>query len=142
MPWPSGVGLRRGATRAACIHALCVTFVAVGNDGCARASDAAHRDLVSTGAALIEVRNDQFDDCVIYLIRGGTPIPLGVAPGLSRRTFRVRPGLLGEGGGVVLGSGKRGESIERVTSPFDLPRSRIASWVVRTGNRVEQPIVR
>ena len=142
MSWPSGTGLGRGAFRAACIHALCVAVLAVANGGCARASGAAQRDLVSTGAALIEVRNDQFDDCVIYLIRGGTPVPLGVAPGLSHRTFRVGPGLLSEGGGVVLGSGKRGGSIERVTSPFDLPQSRIASWIVRAGNRVEQPIVR
>ena len=142
MPWPSGVGLGRGASRAARIHVLCAALVAVGTAGCARATDGASRDLLRTGAALIEVRNDQFDDCVIYLIRGGTPIPLGIAPGLSRRTFRVDPGLLGEGGGVVLGGGKRGGTIERVTSPFDLPQSRIASWIVRAGNRVEQPIVR
>lgn len=95
-----------------------------------------------TGASLIEVRNDQFEDCVIYLTRGGTPIPLGVAAGLSHRTFRVDPALLADGGGVVLGSGKRGDTITRITSPFDLPQARIASWVVRAGNRVEQPVVR
>ena len=142
MPWPSGVGLRRGASRAARIQALCVALVVGETASCARANVSAQRDLLRTGAALIEVRNDQFDDCVIYLIRGGTPIPLGIAPGLSRRTFRVDPGLLGEGGGVVLGGGKRGGTIERVTSPFDLPQTRIASWIVRAGNRVEQPIVR
>jgi len=98
--------------------------------------------LVRTGAARIEVRNDRFDDGVADLIRGGTPVPLGVAPGLSRRTFRVEPALLGEAGGAVLGGGRRGGTIERVTSPFDLPQARIASWVVRAGNRVEQPIVR
>jgi len=142
MPWPSGVGLGRGASRAARIQVLCIALVVGETASCARATGSPQRDLLRTGAALIEVRNDQFDDCVIYLIRGGTPIPLGIAPGLSRRTFRVDPGLLGEGGGVVLGGGKRGGTIERVTSPFDLPQSRIASWVVRTGNRVEQPIVR
>src|SRR6476469_7179605 len=142
MPWPSGVGSGRWAIRAARIRALCVALLAVGTAGCARATNAASRDLSSTGAALIEVRNDQFDDCVIYLIRGGTPVALGVAPGLSHRTFRINPGLLGEGGGVVLGAGKRGGTIERVTSPFDLPQTRIASWVVRAGNRTEQPILR
>ena len=121
---------------------LCVAVVFGVTAGCAHAGAAAHRDLLRTGAALLEVRNDQFEDCVIYLIRGGTPVPLGVAPGLSRRTFRVDPALLGEGGGVVLGGGKRGGAVERVTSPFDLPQARIASWVVRAGNRVEQPIVR
>jgi len=142
MPWPSGVGSGRWAFRAARVHALCVALLAVGAAGCARATNAASRDLSTTGAALIEVRNDQFDDCVIYLIRGGTPVPLGVAPGLSHRTFRVNPGLLGEGGGLVLGAGKRGGTIERVTSPFDLPQARIASWIVRAGNRTEQPILR
>ena len=110
--------------------------------GCAHGTDGARRELLRTGAWLIEVRNDRFDDCVIYLIRGGTPIPLGVAAGLSHRTFRVDPALMAEGGGVVLGSGKRGGTITRITSPFDLPQARIASWVVRTGNRAEQPIVR
>jgi len=141
MSWPSGFGMGRGVFRAACIRALWVGLLAVGNGGCARPRGAALEGLSPTGAALIEVRNDQFDDCVIYLIRGGTPIPLGIAPGLSRRTFRVDSALLGEGGGIVLGGGKRGGAIERVTSPFDLPQSRIASWVVRAGNRVEQPIV-
>jgi hypothetical protein len=79
-----------------------------------------------TGAWLIEVRNDRFDDCVIYLIRGGTPIPLGVAAGLSHRTFRVDPALLAEGGGVVLGSGnvvapsrasRRRSTFRRLASP-------------------------
>jgi hypothetical protein len=142
MPWPSGFGWGRGSSRAPRSRVLCVAFVIVVTAGCAHAGGASPRDLVRTGAALIEVRNDRFDDCVIYLIRGGTPVPLGVAPGLSRRTFRVDPGLLGQGGGVILGSGKRGGTIERVTSPFDLPEARIASWIVRTGNRVEQPIVR
>lgn len=142
MPWPSGIGRGRGASRAASIQALCVALVAVMPAGCAHPTDGARRDLLRTGASLIEVRNDQFDDCVIYLIRGGTPIPLGVAPGLSHRTFRVDPALMAEGGGVVLGSGKRGDIIARVTSPFDLPQAHIASWIVRTGNRVEQPIVR
>ena len=141
MSWPSEFGSGRGVSHSARTHALWVALLAVCIGACARASDGARMDLSRTGAALIEVRNDQFDDCVIYLIRGGTPIPLGIAPGLSRRTFRVDPGLLGEGGSVVLGGGKRGGAIERVTSPFDLPQTRIASWVVRAGNRVEQPVV-
>jgi len=142
MPWPSGTGWGRRSSRAPRRHLLCVALVAVATTSCAHASDAARQDLLRTGSALVEVRNDQFDDCVIYLIRGGTPIPLGVAPGLSRRTFRIDPGLLGEGGGIILGGGKRGGTIQRVTSPFDLPQARIASWIVRAGNRVEQPIVR
>ena len=141
MSWPSGSGLGRRAARAARIRVLCITLLAVVVAGCAHTSNAAQQDLSSTGAAIIEVRNDQFDDCVIYLIRGGTPVPLGVAPGLSRRAFHVRSSLLGDGGSVVLGSGNRGGAIERVTSPFDLPQARIASWIVRAGNRVEQPIV-
>ena len=40
-------------------QALSVAVLALAAAGCARANDAARRDLVSTGAALIEVRNDQ-----------------------------------------------------------------------------------
>lgn len=92
--------------------------------------------------AVVEVRNDNFDDCVVYLIRSGTPIPLGIAPGLTRRAFAIREGELGNGGAVVLGAGKRGGPIRRITSPFDLAPGRIASWIVRSGDRAEQPTVR
>jgi hypothetical protein len=91
---------------------------------------------------VVEIRNDEFEDVVVYLIRGGTPIPLGVVPGVSRRAFPVREAELGNGGGVELGAGRRGGPIHRVTSPFDLAPGRIATWIVRTGDRVEQPVVR
>lgn len=92
--------------------------------------------------AVIDVRNDEFDDVIVYLIRGGTPIPLGVVPGLQRRAFGVSESQLGEGGGIALGTGRRGEPVQRATMQFDLAPGRSATWIVRAGNRVEQPIVR
>lgn len=92
--------------------------------------------------AVVEVRNDRFDDLVIYLIRGGTHIELGVAPGASRTTFPLRPAELGSGGAVVLGAAKRGIPMEQITAPFDLVPGRIASWAIRVGTRTEQPILR
>jgi hypothetical protein len=91
--------------------------------------------------AVIEVRNDEFDDVIVYLIRGGTPIPLGVVPGLKRRAFRVSESQLAEGGGIALGAGRRGGPVQRATWQFDLAPGRIATWIVRAGDRVEQPIV-
>lgn len=99
-------------------------------------------DALRGRGAVIEVRNDNFDDCVIYLIRSGTPIPLGIAPGLSRRSFGIGQGQLGDGAAIVLGAGTRGGPIRRITSPFDLAPGRIAAWIVRYGDRPEQPIVR
>lgn len=92
--------------------------------------------------AVVEVLNDEFDDLVIYLIRGGTPIPLGIVPGLSRRALRVFEGQLGNGGAVVLGAGQRGAAIQRTTSPFELAPGRIATWIVRAAGAPEQPVVR
>jgi hypothetical protein len=110
---------------------------------CATSSNAA--DLMHSmrgRGAVVEVRNDEFDDLIIYLIRGGTPIPLGIAPGLSRRALRVFEGQLGNGGAVVLGAGQRGGPIQRTTAPFDLAPGRIATWTVRAAGAPEQPIVR
>lgn len=92
--------------------------------------------------AVIEVRNDEFDDVIVYLIRGGTPIPLGVVPGLRRRAFGVSESQLGQGGGIALGTGRRGEPVQRATMQFDLAPGRSATWIVRAGDRVDQPIVR
>lgn len=92
--------------------------------------------------AVVEVRNDEFDDLVVYLIRGGTPIPLGVVSGNSRRAFGLQNAQLGSGDGVALGVAKRGEPISRRTSAFELPPGRIATWVLRPGNEHEQPVVR
>ena len=93
-------------------------------------------------AAVVEVRNDRFDDLVIYLIRGGTRIELGVTPGAGRRNFTLRPADLGSGGAMVLGAAKRGVPMEQITAPFDLAPGHIACWVIRVGTRTEQPILR
>lgn len=92
-------------------------------------------------AALVEVRNDKPDDVVVYVVHGGIGFRLGIVPALSSRTYEVEPSLLDGGGGLVLGTGKPGQAIERVTSPFTLPRGRIATWVLGA-NGVEQPVVR
>jgi hypothetical protein len=92
--------------------------------------------------AIIEVRNDRFDDIVVYLIRSGTQIELGVAPGVSRRAFALTPARLGGGGSVALGAGKRGVPLEQITAAFDLVPGRMAVWAIRVGGRIEQPIVR
>jgi hypothetical protein len=109
---------------------------------CAR-SGGMSGELPLTGhGAVVEIRNDEFDDVIVYLIRGGTPIPLGVVPGLNHRSFGLGQAQLGDGGGVELGAGRRGGPIQRVTAPFDLAPGRIATWIVRAGDRVEQPVVR
>src|SRR5689334_22131317 len=92
--------------------------------------------------AVVEVRNDEFDDLVVYVIRSGTPIQLGVVSGNSRRAFGLQNSQLGTGAGVALAVAKRGEPISRRTAAFELPPGRIASWVVRRGNEQELPIVR
>jgi len=117
------------------IVALVALACAGSNRGPGTASLPAH-------GAVIEVRNDEFDDLVVYLIRGGTRIPLGVVSGNSRRAFGLQNAQLGIGAGVALGVAKRGESISRRTPAFELPPGRIATWVVRRGNEQEQPVVR
>jgi hypothetical protein len=119
-----------------------ISIALFSSTACTRPTAAMTKQALRGRGAVVEVRNDNFDDCVIYLIRGGTPIPLGVTPGLSRRTFGVRQGQLGDGGAVVLGSGKRGGPIQHITASFDFPPGRIATWIVRYGDRTEQPLLR
>jgi hypothetical protein len=110
--------------------------------GCARASQGGPATALRGRGAVVEVRNDTFDDLVIYMIRGGTPIPIGVAPGMSRRSIGVGEGQLSNGGGVALAAGKRGGPIEQISAPFDLPPGRYATWTVRSGTVSQQPVVR
>ena len=128
------------SVRAIGVRLACAALITM--SACARSNSVTGAEALHGRGAVVEIRNDNFDDCVIYLIRSGTPIPLGIAPGLTRRSFGIRQGLLGDGAAIVLGAGKRGGPIRRVTSPFDLAPGRIAGWIVVSGDRTDQPIVR
>lgn len=142
MSSPFGPRLRRSASRAAQNGLVCAALVSVGITGCARPAATASGSALQVRGALIEVRNNEFDDDVVYVVRNGTRIRLGVVPALSSRTFYMGPSLLDDGSGLVLGTGRPGQPIERVTSPFNLPRGRIAIWDLAGAKRVEQPVVR
>ena len=124
--------------RTACLFLLALSAAT----GCAPPSREGPASALRGRGAVVEVRNDTFDDVVIYLVRGGTPIPIGVAPGMSRRALGVREGQLANGGGVALAAGKRGGPIEQISTPFDLPPGRYAMWTVRSGTVSQQPVVR
>ena len=124
-------------------RALCMRLVfSATTVACVATRTTTVADAARGPSAVVEVRNDRFDDLVIYLIRGGPQIELGVAPGSSRRTFVLRPAELGSGGAVVLGAAKRGVPMEQITAPFDLAPGRITTWAIRVGTRTEQPILR
>ena len=125
-----------------CAVRALVSMVVLAASACAGSNRGAGTASLRARGALVEVRNDEFDDVVVYLIRSGTPIPLGVVSGNSRRAFGLQDSQLGSGSGVALGVAKRGEPMVRVTAAFELPPGRIATWVVRSGNRNEQPVVR
>ena len=103
---------------------------------CAGAYRSGPGESLRARGAVVEVCNDDFNDLVIYLIRGETPVTLGVVHGFSRRMFPIHERLLG-GSSVALASALLGEPIRRVTMPFELGPGRIASWLVRGGPPVE-----
>jgi len=130
-------------TRAVSVRARSIGIaLALALTACATTHQAEYRGALRGKGAIVEIRNENFDDLVIYLIRSGTPIPLGIAPGLSRRTLPVKSGELDTGDAVALAAGKRGGPIQRITSRFELAPGRIASWHILAGDAVEQPIVR
>jgi len=119
-----------------------VSIVAVAALACAGSNRGAGTASLPAHGAVVEVRNDEFDDLVVYLIRSGTPIQLGVVSGNSRRAFGLQSAQLGSGTSVALGVAKRGEPISRWTAAFELPPGRIATWAVRRGTEYQQPVVR
>ena len=136
---PTGIRTLRSRRRA--VRTL-VSILVLAASACAGSNRGPGTASFYPRAAIVEIRNDEFDDLVVYLIRGGTPIQLGVVSGNSRRAFGVHGAQLGNGAGVALGVAMRGEPISRWTAAFELPPGRIATWVVRRGNEHEQPIVR
>ena len=86
---------------------LLSTAALIALTACAPAQRASDISALQTKGAIIEVRNDRFEDIVVYFIRGGTQIALGVVPGLSRHAFAVSPAYVGGGGSVALGQSNR-----------------------------------
>lgn len=119
-----------------------VSILAVAALACAGSNRGPGTASLPARRSVVEVRNDEFDDLVVYLIRSGTPIQLGIVSGNSRRAFGLQNAQLGSGDGLALGVAKRGEPISRRTSAFELPPGRIATWAVRRGSQQEQPVVR
>jgi hypothetical protein len=51
---------------------------------------------------MVEVYNDHVMDMRVYLVRGGTPIPLGSVGSAERRVFRISSAELGHTGYIRL----------------------------------------
>lgn len=79
---------------------------------------------------LIEVTNNNFEDLVVYWRKGEVDIALGVADGMNTRRFIITPAMLGDGIGVQLAIGPRGQRATHASSMFDLQPRAIASWIV------------
>lgn len=92
--------------------------------------------------AVLEIQNQEVEDLVIYLIRGGTPVRLGAVPGLTRRTLVASDGQLGSGDGVALAAARRGRPLEQLSGQFNLPPGHVVTWSVRLIGTPEQPVVR
>ena len=92
--------------------------------------------------AIVEIQNQELDDMVVYLIRGGTPLRLGIVPGLTRRMLVVSDGQLGNGSGVSLAAARSGRPLERLSDLFNLPPGHVVTWRVRLAGTPEQPVVR
>lgn len=57
-------------------------------------------------------------------------ITLGVAPGMTSRRFVVPPALLGDGLGVRLAIGLRGQRATQISSEFDAGPQATITWIV------------
>ncbi len=80
--------------------------------------------------AVVEVTNKNFEDLVVYWRKGEIDIPLGVASGMTTGRFVIPPALMGNGLGVQLAIGPRGQRASRVSSVFDAGPRATVSWIV------------
>jgi hypothetical protein len=91
---------------------------------------------------IIEVTNNNFEDFVVYWRKGEVDIALGVANGMTTRRFVVSPALRGDGLGVYLAMGPRGQRASIVSTVFDLPSRATASWIVDYRNGLTTVVVK
>lgn len=100
-------------------------LVAVG--GCVTTPSRYHED---RSAVTLIVENKQFDDIVVYLVRGGAPIRLGVVEGFRARTFRLLPAVLGAGNDLVLRAATANSRVQIVSETFQLHGARNIGWTL------------
>lgn len=90
----------------------------------------------------LTVENGLFDNVVVWVVRGDTPIRIGVVEGFQRRTFTLNRAITAGGSDFAL----RAEStVSRrlVVSPhFGIDRGRTIEWTLRDGEGTSSLIIR
>ena len=119
-----------GVLRVCHAHATAVRALTLGvtilvQVGCAHASRSEADVLLARSATgpmtYVEVTNRNWEDLVVYLVRGSSRFTLGIVPGMSSLTLGIRNGLIGLGSSVRLLAGRRGVSPAFATLPFEAP---------------------
>ncbi len=84
------------------------------------------------GGAILHVRNTDFDDVTVVLVRSGTPIRLGAVPGLSSRVFTLAGAQVGDGGELQLLARTRSNPNAQRSAAFMASVGQRIAWVVNT----------
>ena len=115
--------------------AAVASLVFVGTTGCASNQRAADSGMWgATPAPTVTVRNDNWLDVVVYLVRGATRFRIGTVRGSSTETFRLTPHeSLGGGTPVRIKADPIGSNRGYVTDPVVLgPGQRLELNVAST----------
>lgn len=82
----------------------------------------------ASAALTLEVENGFFYDVRVYLVRGSSPIPLGVVGSATTRRFRLDRARLGTSGRLRLLADPFGGSPAFLADPVELPAEGVLVW--------------
>ena len=87
-----------------------------------------HSNPVADRNVAIVIDNREMDFMRVYLVRGGTRIPIGEVHGTSRRTFHIPPSMLGADGSLELVGVQLAGRQEVVSEMVLVKAGQVVSW--------------
>jgi len=101
-------------------------LVALTASACGSAGNAAPADGPTRATTTIEVRNNNWMDMVVYVVRSGMRVRLGMVNSMNETRFRVPPNMLAAGSSVRLEAHPIGSNQSYVAPPVHVaPGQRI-----------------
>jgi hypothetical protein len=91
---------------------------------------------------LLHIENGQFEPVVVYLVRSGAQLRVGVVEGLTVRTMRVPAAYLSASADLRLRAESPVASQTRITAPFHIGPGQSIEWTIRAAPTLSAVAIR
>jgi len=88
------------------------------------------------------VENRGWETVTVYAVRGASALRIGTVSGLSSRTFKLNPAVVGPPGMMQLKAERRISGEAFTSSMFDMSPGTNAQWTIETTARLSHLMVR